>query len=269
MQREVLGKGLEGCIIFPAFGFFEENNCISKIGTYYQNLFHEYEIYQNLPKSSIYFDKDEVHLLQLNEEDKNEAINLCNNITENSVNLQLIMPKYKGVTLDEYLLNYKFIHIYRNLSNIKYTFDNLTKNIMSEIEYRNLLKAFLKLCNKIKKLHNDFNFTHGDLNSSNLIYNPVTNKFQIIDFGFSFFGNIPYSTLKYKNDDNYWLQWHAQRFAMIGTAYPEIREYMIENKIFMVDYGILLDTDIVAYKKYILKEDLFNFNNFYELMKYC
>jgi uncharacterized protein YnzC (UPF0291/DUF896 family) len=54
-----------------------------------------------------------------------------------------------------------------------------------EISYLEKVEAVLKAFESTKKLHEDFKIIHGDLSFNNILYDPVTKKATIIDFGFA------------------------------------------------------------------------------------
>ena len=228
-EHKVLGCGIEGCVIYPAFN--NDLNSVSKLSSSSASLEHEYDIYQKLPKDGPYFNKDDILLLPLEKKDKIETVELCNNITEYSSNFQLIMPRINGITMEECLLN----------------MENKTPK---SNEWINLVNDILILYKEVESL-NDIDFTHGDLNPGNIVYH--NEQLIMIDFGFSFFNK---HRGKYFVEDTTMLKQLSLIVLVIGTKIEKIKTLLLDNDIISQQ---LIDN--IAKNKKIDNIDYFNIDN--------
>jgi hypothetical protein len=209
----ILGQGSEGCIISPATN--GDINYVSKIGGIDSTLEHEYNIYQKLPDGGPYFNKKDISLILLDKNNKDELSNICGNVNYYSSNLQLIMPKFKGIIFGKYLDQY-----YKS----------------GPKEWYDLMIICITFKNQVYELNNTFKFTHGDLRlEDNIVYED--GKLMMIDFGYSFFNNESHQ--KNYSDDLKMIDQLFERVIRIGRhdrITSKLIPYLNINKI--IEYVI-------------------------------
>lgn len=232
---EILGQGIEGCVIYPAFN--GDNNSVSKLSGEISTLEHEYYIYQQLPRGgplhknedkSPYFDKDKILLIPLENKDKMDSSNVCRCVNYYSPDFQLIMPKFTGKTIDE-------------------IFD---EEIITIEKWYKLMIALIIFRNEIKLLKDNYEFTHGDLNITNIIYE--NDRLMMFDFGFSFFGKIPYKD--YYVDDFFNLNKIFIQMISDGLSFKILDERLIMCRTHNV--SLPEDTSIIKFDGYRYDLDL-------------
>lgn len=218
-EYSLIGSGIEGYIIFPAFDHSEK--FVSKLSrNNNDDLIHEYDIYKRLPKDGPYVNPDDVQLYEIDSSGKYQASELC----EFNCTKHLVLPKFEGVVL------YDITRKYGVTTDDNNAFFTLCEYITFD-DWIKLARALSKFNILMGILKSDYKFTHGDLNLNNMVYinNKETNDGEILmyDFGFSFFGNTQYKVESAENDDE-----HLKRLniiiLLIGIRNPEISKYLIE-----------------------------------------
>lgn len=225
-EYNIIGSGLEGYILYPAFnGDTKSISKISKNGN--DELKHEYEIYNKLPDNGPYISKNKVELLELDSKSKYIINELC----ESNCTKHLVLSKFEGLSLYDIVKKYG-VNI--NIDENKGLFTLC--EVITFNEWIKLIKALSNFNTYMQFLKSEYEFTHGDLNLNNISYIVDENgemKMIMYDFGFSFFGVIPYKS--YYIDDNKHLRNLNNICLLIGVRNKEISDFLTENDIIDID----------------------------------
>lgn len=234
--------------------------------------------YVNIP--SIYKTSKETHSIDMsylrgyvniyefikncNDEEFNKFMNSYLKAVEDLHNLDQVKVNYQQAYEDFYIEFYdKVIKRCNNISGILYNYD---ENKLKEI----LNKAFNRIIELIGKDNiNNYSFTHGDLNGSNVMYNQQTNSIKFIDprgyFGKTQligpasydYAKIMYCLSGYDDFNN-----GNSRFTKDWYDEPqELRHYEFDenNELYYIMVGIIW----VALAEYI-SQDIFKANIAYQ-----
>ena len=189
-MNEILKAGSYGMVIRPSIdcstGLPSSNySTIGKISSQENNQV-EYDIITSLPvfHNAPYITRDEISMCPIQSEwlEPYEELNTkrAKEIYKaHTDNTQLTMP-YLGVDFLEYILHFKnpFKHSLYGLG-----FNSDSTAIMTVPKLKRLIAGLNLLYESIEIMNNDYGIFHRDIKHNNVMYDPVTNKFKLIDFG--------------------------------------------------------------------------------------
>jgi hypothetical protein len=159
-RNKKLGSGADGCIISPPLSF-QNKKFVGKISNKldnFLNLTTEFNNYKNLPESEFFLDKNMIKLRELSNDERETAKDVCQ-FGYNSQNVELIMPKFTGITMEQYL---------------KAPYKNKSKRIK-------ITKKFSELLNETYRFYKEYGWDHGDFHGGNIIYNEKRNEMKLVD----------------------------------------------------------------------------------------
>ena len=220
-MNEVLSAGSYGMIIRPNLDCStglpsSDYTNIGKIASKEDNQV-EYDIITSLPvfHNAPYITKDEISMCTIQNEwlEQYADINMPGIIevyTSQNDNTQLTMP-YLGLDFLEYILHFKnpFKSVNKNLG-----FHSGSTAIMDVPKLKRLMHGLNLLYESIEIMNNDYGIFHTDIKHNNIMYDPVTNKFKLIDFGSSVSISVK-RTIKDKNLMKLYIQDKYQFFEKV------------------------------------------------------
>lgn len=192
--NEVVAAGSYGMVLRPSIDCTtgepgSDYNKVGKISVVKDNQ-AEYDIIQNLPvfPNAPYITRDQISLCDIQpewlssyQELNDDILGIKQIYIENAKDnqlTQLTMP-YLGIDFLEYIRHFKNPFV---TSQYHLIFEDKGRTIMDVPKLKRLMHAVNILYEQIE-IMNQHNVYHNDIKHNNVMYEPISNKFMLIDFG--------------------------------------------------------------------------------------